>query len=127
MAVDLKVAIGAHRQVEQPMAPEGSEHVVEKANAGLDIGRAGAVEVDRQLDVGFPRCARDACGPLAHVRPFLLVRHDFTQCGEELVVFFFGPYRYSQAVLEHRRMGEVAHEDAARIEGLPHLVGVIEF
>ena len=46
MAVDLKVAIGAHRQVEQPMAPEGGEHVVEKANAGVDIGRAGAVEVD---------------------------------------------------------------------------------
>ena len=74
------------------MAPEGGEHVVEKADAGLDVGRAGAVEVNRQLDVGFLRRACNPCGPLAHVRPFLLVRHDFPQCGEKLVVFFFGPY-----------------------------------
>ena len=46
MAVNFQVALGAHRQIEQPMAPEGGEHVVEKADAGLDVGHAGAVEID---------------------------------------------------------------------------------
>jgi hypothetical protein len=34
------------------------EHVVEKPDAGFDRRRAGAVEIDRDLDVGFLGLAR---------------------------------------------------------------------
>ena len=44
--VDVQVALGAHRQVDQRMARELVEHVVEEADAGGDVGRAGAVEID---------------------------------------------------------------------------------
>ncbi len=71
VTVDLQVARGADRQVEQAVAPEGGEHVVEKADAGLHVGGAGAVQVKRQLDVGFVRRARKACDAFAHVQaPF---------------------------------------------------------
>ena len=38
--VDMQVALGLHVEVEQPVAGEGGQHVVEEADAGGDLGRA---------------------------------------------------------------------------------------
>ena len=46
MVVDVQVALGANRQVDQRMAGDLVEHVVEEADARRHRGRAGAVEVD---------------------------------------------------------------------------------
>ena len=51
VVVDVQVALGLDRHVDQGMARQLVEHVVEKADAGRDRGLAGAVEID-----GRPRC-----------------------------------------------------------------------
>ena len=45
-----------------PCLPSWAEHVVEERHAGLDVGRAGAVEVELDEDVGLLGGALDACG-----------------------------------------------------------------
>ncbi len=42
--IDMQVALGLHRQVEQPVPGESGQHVVEEADAGGDVGLAGAVQ-----------------------------------------------------------------------------------
>ena len=51
VVVDLGVALDAHREVHERVARERAEHVVEEAHAGLDVGGAGAVQIDGQADV----------------------------------------------------------------------------
>ena len=53
MEVDVQVALGAHGQVEQAVAGEGGEHVVEEADAGGDVRLPRPVEIQGQGDVGF--------------------------------------------------------------------------
>ena len=48
--VDMQVARGLHGDVEQGVAREQFEHVVEKADAGRDLGLAGAVEGELDRD-----------------------------------------------------------------------------
>ena len=71
MAVHLKVALAAHLQVEQAVAPERGEHMVEKPDARLHVRFARAVKTDGQVDVGFLRGAHDMRNAFAHCRsPF---------------------------------------------------------
>jgi hypothetical protein len=53
VVVDMQVALGLDGHVDAGMPRQQIEHVVEKADPGVDPGRAGAVEVDGDLDVGF--------------------------------------------------------------------------
>ncbi len=55
----MEIAIRLDRDVDAGMAGQQIEHVVEKADAGRDIGHAGAVEVHGDLDVGFLGLALD--------------------------------------------------------------------
>ena len=57
--VDVQVALGLDREVDQAVAGDLVEHVVEEADAGGDLGRAGAVEVDVDLDRGLLGLALD--------------------------------------------------------------------
>ena len=50
------------REVDAGMACEEIEHMVEKADAGGDIGHTGAIEVHGDLDVGFLGLALDRRG-----------------------------------------------------------------
>ena len=61
VVIDVQVALGPHRDVDQRVARQLVEHVVEKADAGRDRRRAAAVEVDRDGDVGFLGLARRRC------------------------------------------------------------------
>ena len=53
MEVDVEVALRAHMEIEQAVPGELVQHVVEEADPGCDIGRAGAVEVDGDGDARF--------------------------------------------------------------------------
>jgi len=53
VVIDVKVADRLHRDVDAGMPGQQIEHVVEEADTGRDIGHAGSIEVDRDLDVGF--------------------------------------------------------------------------
>ena len=64
--VDMRVALGAHGQVDQRMARELLQHMVEEADPGRHVVAAGAVEIDGDGDfrlggvAGDFRCAHGA-------------------------------------------------------------------
>ena len=60
--IDVQVALAGHVHVDQRMAAELVQHVVEKADAGRHAVRPGAVEVDRDGDLGLIGLAGDAGG-----------------------------------------------------------------
>ncbi len=47
----MQIALGAHLQVDHRMAPEAVQHVVQEADAGIDVGVARAIEVERDGDL----------------------------------------------------------------------------
>jgi hypothetical protein len=53
VAVDVQVAFGLDVEVDQPVAGDLIEHVIEEADAGGQLGRAGAVQVDANADLRF--------------------------------------------------------------------------
>lgn len=62
--VNVGVALGADRHVNQRVTRQLIEHVVKKADAGLVVVDTGPVEIDLDRDLGFRRVAGD--GGLAH-------------------------------------------------------------
>ena len=57
MRVDVQVALGLHGQVDEAVPGEQRQHVIEEADAGLDLALAGAVEVEAERDVRSRRFA----------------------------------------------------------------------
>ncbi len=51
--IDMQIAVGLYRDVDARMPRQKIEHVIEKADSGRDIGLAGAIQIDRHLNVGF--------------------------------------------------------------------------
>src|ERR1700722_10073175 len=51
--VDMQIALGLDGQVDPGMPRQKIEHMVEKAYPSRDRRRAGAVEIDRDLDIGL--------------------------------------------------------------------------
>lgn len=62
MMINVQVAHRLDREVDAGMTGEEIEHMVEKADAGRDVGRAGAIEVHSHLDVGLFGLALDRRG-----------------------------------------------------------------
>ena len=60
----MQIALGADLEVDHRMAAEALEHVVEEADAGIDVAIARAVEVEGDRDLGLARLAFD--GRRAH-------------------------------------------------------------
>ena len=56
VAVDVQVALGLDLEIDQAVAGDLLEHVVEEADAGGELGGAGAVEVDARPGSSFPWC-----------------------------------------------------------------------
>ena len=64
VAVYIQIAVAGHAQIKQAVAGKAVQHMVKKADAGVQVGLAGAVKVDGQRDLRFPRVAghsRGAC------------------------------------------------------------------
>ena len=53
VGVDVQVALGLDGQVDPAVLAQVGEHVVEEADAGVDLVRADAVEVELAADVGL--------------------------------------------------------------------------
>jgi len=58
--IDREIAFGADDEIDLPVARDLVEHVVEKRNAGGELGAAAAVEAKLDHDPGFRRPALDA-------------------------------------------------------------------
>jgi len=59
--IDGDIAFRGNLQIEQAMLRKQREHVIEKRDARIDLGRATAVHRQRQPDVGLGGRARDRC------------------------------------------------------------------
>ena len=59
VVVDVQVALGLDRHVDQRMARQLLQHVVEEADAGRDVEAAGAVDIDGDRDRGLLGLAAD--------------------------------------------------------------------
>lgn len=71
--VDMGITLAAYFQVDQRVARQAVQHVIEKADSRLNVGLAGAIEVNRNRDIGFLCAAGDVCGAgLGHGRPYKL-------------------------------------------------------
>jgi hypothetical protein len=53
-----KSPFGRDRQVQQGMAGEGGQHVVEESDSGLDLRHAGTIQRERQADIRLRGGAR---------------------------------------------------------------------
>ena len=53
VTVDVQVALGLHLQIDQAVAGDLVQHVVEEGNAGIELGTAGAVQIETDRDLGF--------------------------------------------------------------------------
>ena len=62
--IDVQVALGLERDVDQGVAGQLLQHVVEEADAGGDVIGASAVEIDGRLDLRLLGGAIDSCLPL---------------------------------------------------------------
>ena len=51
--IDVQIAFGAHRDIDQRVARQLVEHMVKETHAGLIVIAATAVEIDLDRDVGF--------------------------------------------------------------------------
>src|SRR5205085_1135971 len=59
--IDVDVARGANVEIDLTVTRDHIEHVAEKSDGRRDVGAAGAVEVDRDVDRRFFRGAGDLC------------------------------------------------------------------
>ena len=57
--VDVGVAHGVHLQIDQPMAADLMEHVIQKRHAGVRLAATGAIEVELHAHIGFTGDAVD--------------------------------------------------------------------
>lgn len=63
MVVDVRIPFCPNGEIEQSMLGEEFQHVIKKADPGLDVGNASSVEVERQFDVCFARAALNSRNP----------------------------------------------------------------
>jgi len=68
MVVDVEVADRLHRDVDARMPGKQVEHMIEKPDAGRDVGHSRSVEVYADLDIGLLGLALD--GGVAHEKCF---------------------------------------------------------
>ena len=67
--IDVQIALGLERDVDQRVAGQLLQHVIEKADAGRDVVGARAVEIDGRGDLGLLGLARDRGLPLHGISP----------------------------------------------------------
>ena len=60
--IDLQVSFGSDVEVDETVTGEEGEHVVEKADAGIDPGGTGTVQIETEFDLGFGGLAADGGG-----------------------------------------------------------------
>ena len=53
VGVDLEIARGVDLEIEAPVTTKLVKHVAEEGQAGLDVGLTGAIEIERNVDLGL--------------------------------------------------------------------------
>ncbi len=66
VVVDMQITLALDVQVDQPMAGDLVEHVLEEGHADVEARLASAIQVDRDLDLGLQGVAFDGCLTFGH-------------------------------------------------------------
>ena len=117
VGVDVQVAVGLHGEVDAAVLGQRGEHVVVEPDAGGDVDRAGAVEVDLDDELGLAGGPLDACSAVhaAFSQSGAVFRRDLTQGGEEGV----GLLRRAGGDPQPAGQADVADQHAAVEQRLP--------
>ena len=115
MRIDLQIARGLHFQIEQAMHRDMPQHVIEKADAGGDIGLTRTVEVERKHDVGFSCCARDGGRMRFVVRDFTSFTLYLSQRFNQRLRMFRLSHADADAIAQ-AGLVEIAHENALLLQ-----------
>jgi hypothetical protein len=67
--IDVQVAAGVHGQIETGVAGQGDQHMIQKADAGVDLGRTAPVKIQADFDLSLARLAANRRLPCAHDLP----------------------------------------------------------
>ena len=62
----MQIALALDVQVDQAMAGDLVEHVLEERHADIEACLASTIQVDRDLDLGFQGIAFDGCRAFGH-------------------------------------------------------------
>ena len=62
--IDMEIALGLERDVDQGVPRKLLDHMVEEADAGRDLEGAGPIEIDTGRDRGLLGAALDGCAAL---------------------------------------------------------------
>lgn len=63
VGIDMEIAFGLNREIDQAVAAQLVEHMIEEADARVNLGHARAVEIDGHGNAGFLGLAIDSRGP----------------------------------------------------------------
>ena len=74
VAVDMNIAIAVNMEVDEAVLGEKGQHVIQKAEAGCDVGFARAIEIDGEFDFGFGCVALDLMGSRHGFEKWILKR-----------------------------------------------------
>ncbi len=98
MRIDMQVALGADVEIDQPVARNLVQHMIEKGNTGIQLLLASAVEVDRYPDLGLAGIADDFCCACHGLRGSG-IQAGFERC-QELLILGRGAHGDPQAVFQ---------------------------
>jgi hypothetical protein len=76
VTIDMKIPPGPNFQINKAVAPQGLKHVIEETDPGLNICFAGAIQIDRHLNVGFLGLALYGGFSVSHIGPIILIPAD---------------------------------------------------
>ena len=60
--IDMQVAGSPHLEVDHGMAAKAVQHMVQEADAGINVAHPGAIQVERDADIGFAGFAFNSGG-----------------------------------------------------------------
>jgi len=61
--IDMQITLGLDRQIDEPMAGNLIEHVIEKRHTAIQTGLARTIQIEMHADLGFESVAADFCLP----------------------------------------------------------------
>lgn len=76
--IDLEIAVGLDVEVDEAVTGKEGEHVVEEADACVDLRGPGAVQIEAEFDRGFGGLAADGGGAGHRVTQVLVFVIDLT-------------------------------------------------
>ena len=123
VAVHVEIALRLDGEVQQAVARQRLEHVVEEADAGLDLRLAPPVEVDPDEEIGLLGRPADLADARCHRGLRSRRRESRLKARQHRVHVLLGPDRDPETFGQLGTAGDVAHQDAVLVVEPPEHLG----